>query len=176
MKWLAYTLIILLVIILEQGLFRVIGLSSFTPDLLLLLTLASVWSSTEYDFFIFALVGGFWLELTLGLPIGSLSLGLMIIGGVSYFILHHWIYSEKSWQYFLGAVVLGTIFYHLWIWLYSQILFFFHWSSLAISFGSTWRAVLAASLSNLILIYPIYALLEWVAKILQNLSQNKIKL
>lgn len=59
MKWLLYVLIILLIAIIDQSLFSVFHLGLFTPDLLLLFVLSVVWSFNNYDFLIFAVLGGF---------------------------------------------------------------------------------------------------------------------
>ena len=176
MKWLIYILITAIVIVVEQGLFRTIHLGSFAPDLFLLFTLAALWSSNNFDYLLFAALGGFWLELVVGLPVGSISLGLVLVGTAGYLILNRWLFSEKPWQYFLLAVALGTLVSNLWMWLYVNTLSMFQWSYIQISFSViTWRT-LSALILNILLVYPIYALIELIARYLQTKSRNKIKL
>lgn len=176
MKWLIYILLTAIVIVIEQGLFRTIHLGAFAPDLFLLLTLAALWSSNNFDYLLFAVLGGFWMELVLGLPVGSMSLGLMLVGTAAYLILNRWLFSEKPWQYFLLAVALGTIASNLWLWFYVNMLSVFEWSNLQISFSIISHRTLLALTLNIVLVYPIYALIELIARYLQTKSRNKIKL
>jgi cell shape-determining protein MreD len=176
MKWLIYILFTALIIVVEQGLFRTLYLGAFAPDLFLLLTLATLWSSNNFDYLLFAVLGGIWMELVLGLPIGSLSFGLIIVGTTTYLILNRWLFSEKPWQYFLLAVVLGTIGTNLWLWVYVNILNVFMWSQFQISFALIYHRIFYALILNIILIYPIYAIIELIARYLQTSSKNRIKL
>ena len=116
------------------------------------------------------------MELVLGLPIGAISLGLIITGTVTYLILNRWLFSEKPWQYFLLAVAIGTIVINLWMWLYVNILNVFEWSQFNISFVLISRRAFLALILNIMLIYPIYALIELIVHYLQTSSRNKIKL
>lgn len=180
MKWLLYILLILLVVIIDQSVFNIIHLGHFTPDLLLLFTLAVVWSFNNFDYFIFAGIGGFWMETMMGLPVGSLIISLVLVGSLAYLIVNRWLYSEKPWQYFAGAIILGTIVVHLWLWLYTGLLYTFNWSEVVVTSGSMLRSLLPAILINLLLTYPIVIITELLAKFTQrsnnsfnNLSINK---
>lgn len=175
MKWLFYLLFIVIVIVLNQTFFRVVDFGYFVPDLILLLLLTVVWSFTNYDYVLIGLLGGIWLEVASGLPIGAFSLGFILIGSVAYLVLNRWLFSEKPWQYFLGAVVLGTILIRLWLWLYANILAGMEVSSSAPSVGIYWEGILPAIFANLLLIYPVFALVEIIAKYLQNFSKNKLQ-
>ncbi|QQS22636.1 hypothetical protein IPM19_03315 [bacterium] len=180
MKWLLYILIILLVVIIDQSVFNVFHLGSFTPDLLLLFTLAVVWSFNNFDFLIFAALGGFWMETMMGFPVGSLIVGLILVGSLAYLVINRWLYSEKPWQYFLGAIIFGTIIVHVWMWAYTGALFAFNWSEVVVTSGTMLRTLLPAMLLNILLTYPILIITELLAKLTQrsggsfaNLSINK---
>lgn len=180
MKWLLYILLILLVVIIDQSVFNVFHLRSFTPDLLLLFTLAVVWSFNNFDFLIFAALGGFWMEVMTGVPVGSMIVGLILVGSMAYLIINRWLYSEKPWQYFLGAIILGTVIIHVWSWVYTGILFAFKWSPVVVTSGTMLRSLLPAILVNIVLTYPILIITELLAKLTQrsgnsfnNLSLNK---
>ena len=171
MKWFIYILFIITVVVLNQTLFRVIEFGFFVPDLLLLFTLAVVWS---FNNLIFGLLGGTWLEILTGLPVGSISLGIMLVGSLAHVILNRWLFSEKPWQYFLGAVALGTLLIRLWMWFYTSLLA--HWEFTSTSFAVVWQGLLPALLVNLLLIYPIFALVEMLARYVQSFSKNKLQL
>ncbi len=176
MKWLIYILITAAVIVIEQGLFRVVHLGAFAPDLFLLLTLATLWSSNNFDYLIFAVFGGLWLELVTGLPVGSISLGLVIVGTGSYWILHRWLFSEKPWQYFLLAVVVGTFVQNVWLCVYVAVLSIFSWTYMQLNFSIIMHRTLLSLLLNIILIYPVYIVIELIVRYLQTASRNKLKL
>lgn len=176
MKWLLYILLIVIAVVINQTLFRIIDFGYFVPDLMLLLSLAVVWSFTNYDYLWFGLLGGTWLEILAGLPIGSFSLGLIFTGSIAYLVLNRWLFSEKPWQYFLGAVVLGTVLVRIWLWLYSNLLAGMEISTTAASVSVNWSSLLPAIIVNLLLIYPVFALIEIIAKYLQNFSRNKLQL
>jgi hypothetical protein len=176
MKWFIYILFIITVVVLNQTLFRVIEFGFFVPDLLLLFTLAVVWSFNNFDFLVFGLLGGTWLEILAGLPIGSLSIGIMLVGSLAHVILNRWLFSEKPWQYFLGAVALGTLLIRLWMWFYTALLAYWEFTSTSASFAVVWQGLLPALVVNLLLIYPIFALVEMLAKYAQNFSKNKLQL
>ncbi len=173
MKWIIYALIILIVVVIDQSLFNVFHLGLFNPDLLLLFILASVWSFNNYDFLIFAVLGGFWLETVSGLPVGSLILGFILTGSLAYIVINRWFYSEKPWQYFFGAMVVGTIIVHLWEWLYTNVLHTFNWTQVTVSGQMTLRGLLPVLLVNTIFVYPILIIIESLAKITQRASGGR---
>lgn len=176
MKWLFYILFIVFTVVVNQTLFRVVDFGFFVPDLILLFSLAVVWSFTNYDYVLIGLLGGTWLEVSSGLPVGSVSVGLILTASAAYLVLNRWLFSEKPWQYFLGAVVLGTVLIRVWLWLYANILAGMEISNTAPSVAVNLRALLPAILVNLFLIYPVFALVELMAKYLQNFSKNKLQL
>lgn len=176
MKWFVYSLIILLIIIIDQSVFNVFHLGLFTPDLLLLFALAVVWSFNNFDFFIFATLGGFWIETMHGLPVGSLVLSLVACGSLAYLVINRWLFSEKSWQYIFAAVVIGTMVIHGWLWAYISFLEVLGWSHVAMSTTMMFHSLLPALIVNLILTYPVLVLVELVAKVAQKSSRSIYKL
>jgi cell shape-determining protein MreD len=168
MKWIIYILIIVAVVVIDQSLFNVFDLGRYTPDLLLLLVLATVWSFNNYDFLIFAGFGGFWLETLSGFPVGSLVLGLIITGSLAYILINRWLFSEKPWQYFFGAIVIGTILIHVWMWLYTSVLVIFQWSHVTVSGQDMLRGLIPALLINILFTYPILIIIESLAKLTQR--------
>ncbi len=176
MKWLLYILIIVIVVLINQTIFRLTDFGFFVPDLLLLFSLVVVWSLNNFDFLIFGILGGIWLEVFLGLPIGSLSLGLILVGSLAYLAINRWLFSEKPWQYFLGAVFLGTLLIRIWLWLFTTFLFNMEFTNLVVGIDYVWRGFLPALLVNLLLIYPVFAIVEIFAKYLQSFARNKLQL
>lgn len=171
MKWFIYLVLIIAVIVIQQSIFNVLNLGFYTPDLLLLLTLSIVWANNNFDFVLFAVLGGFWTEVTFGLPVGSLVLSLLLIGSAAYLIINRWLFSEKSWQYFFGAVIISTVFFHAWLWIYTSTLFAFGWSDIAITGKMFLRGMLPVLLVNIILTSPIFVGTEVLVGYIQKWSR-----
>ncbi len=174
MKWFIYILIIVIVVVLQQGFFGVIDFGTYTPDLLLLIMLSIVWATNNFDFIIFALLGGLWTEIQYGLPIGTLVLSLLAIGSLAYLIINRWLFSDKSWQHFFGAVIISSILLHAWISFYTSTLFIFGWSQVAVSGRMFFHAALPTLLVNLILTYPIFLGTEILIGYIQKWSRPQV--
>lgn len=176
MKWALFFILIFAIVVIHQAVFSIADLGYWTPDLLLLLTLAVVWSFSNFNFIFIAVLGGLWLEILLGLPVGALSLGMVLIGSILQVVINKWFYSEKPWQFFVIGVVAGTIVLQTWIYLYTQSLSALEIGTITFPREYFWRSLIPASIMNLLLIYPVFALVELMAKYLQNLSKNKLQL
>ena len=168
MKWFIYILIIVAVVVLQQSFFNIWYLGPYTPDLLLLISLAIVLATNNFDFLLFALLGGFWTEVSYGLPVGSLIVSLIITGSLAYLIINRWLFSDKSWQHFFGAVAIGTIVLHLWLWIYTSMLFIFGWSEVAITGKMFLQSLLPSLFVNLLCTYPIFAGVEVLVGFIQK--------
>lgn len=174
MKWFIYVLVIVCIIVIQQSLYNTFPLGLYAPDILLLVALAIVWATNNFDFLIFAVLGGFWTEINYGLPVGTVILSLIVYGSIAYLVIHRWLFSDKSWLHFFGAVAVGTIFINVWSWIYISILHTFNWSSTSISFGLFVRSLLPALIVNLLLTYPIFVMIELLVKYIQKLSRPSV--
>lgn len=168
MKWFIYVLLIALVVIIQQSIFNDLNLGIYAPDLFLLIVLAIVWSTNNFDFLWFAVLGGFWTETTYGLPVGTMILSLIIVGSLAYIVINRWLFSDKSWQYFFGAVGIGTVLLHTWEWIYTSILFLFGWSDIVIVASMFAQSILPALAVNLLLTYPMFLAIELLVGYIQK--------
>ena len=176
MKWITYILAAALLVIINQSVLLVFDFGSFAPNLLLLVTLAFIVSFNNDDFIFFAGFGGLWMEAVTGLPFGSYILGLLLVAVVTRWIIDHWGFAHKDWRHFLGAIIIGSLAFHVWLWLYSNILFSVGWGT--VSFGTIvmLKTLLPVLLANLILAYPIFILVEYIAKASQYWFRGKSRL
>lgn len=174
MKWFIYILVIALIVVIQQSLFNIFQLGLYAPDALFLTALALVWATNNFDFLIFAILGGFWTEINYGLPVGTIILSLIIFGSVAYLVINRWLFSDKSWVHFLGTVAIGTIFINLWNWVYISLLRTFEWSSVSISAGLFLRSIIPALIVNLLLTYPVFILVELLVRYIQKLTRPAV--
>ena len=158
------------------GLFSSWGWNGLVPDLILLIVIALSLVFDGLDYLFVSILGGFWLDVVYGLPIGSFTLPLLFCGAISSFLLRKWLFSEVRWYHFIGAIVAATVLLKFWIWIYSNILFAFHWYSVSLSSGQIARNLIWSIVANIILAYPVYIIVEMFARSQLRWQKNKIKL
>jgi cell shape-determining protein MreD len=176
MKYIIYVVIIGAIIGVTFGLFSSWGWNGFVPDLILLMVIALSLVFEDLDYLFAAIIGGFWLDVVYGLPIGSFTIPLVICGAVSSLLLRKWLFSEVQWYHFIGAIIGATFLLKLWIWMYSNILANFHWASLGVSGAQILKNLAWSVIANVILAYPVYVIVEMFARSQLRWQKNKIKL
>ena len=130
----------------------------------------------NYDYLVFAFVGGLWFDVLYGVPIGSFTIPLMLIGFLSSFIFQKWLFTEVKWQHFLSGIVIATLVLHGWIWLYTNALFMVEWSPLSIAGTQLLRTTVFTLIANVLLAYPVYVIVELIAQSTLRWKRNQIKL
>ncbi len=130
----------------------------------------------NFDYLFVAAIGGFWLDVVYGLPIGSFTIPFALCGAISSYFLRKWLFSEFRWYHFVMAIAVATIFVKLWIGFYGNMLFLFHW----FSFGISWKQLLGnlifGVIANVILAYPIYVIVEMFARSQLRWQKHRIRL
>jgi cell shape-determining protein MreD len=173
MKYILYLISIIVVIALTVGGFGELGIGAFVPNILLLIILSVALEYSIADFMFFALIGGIWLDVIYGLPIGSFTLAFVICGGLSTLVFQRVFYSEVNARQFLLVVGVATLLLNLWLWSYTQALHYFHIVPTAISGLQLLRHTPAMLIANLILTYPLYALVEIISKTTARWTQRQ---
>lgn len=176
MRYIIYVIIIGAIIGITFGLFSSWGWNGLVPDLILLMVIALSLVFESFDYLFVALIGGFWLDIVYGLPIGSFTIPLAFCGAVSSMLLRKWLFSEIQWYHFAGAIVAATILLKLWIWIYSNALVIFHWYSMAVSGQQILRNIIWAIIANVVLAYPVYVIVEMFARSQLRWQKHRIKL
>lgn len=176
MKYIIYVIIVGAIIGITFGLFTSWGWNGLVPDLVLLMVIALSLVFDGFDYLYVGVIGGFWLDIVYGLPIGSFTIPLIFCGALSSALLRKWLFAEVEWYHFVGAIVASTILLKFWIWLYSNALFAFQWYSTPVSGGQIARNLVWAIVANVILAYPVYVIVEMFARSQLRWQKNKIKL
>ncbi|MEZ4179935.1 MAG: hypothetical protein R3B41_00230 [Candidatus Doudnabacteria bacterium] len=174
MKWILYSIIILGLVVFNQTILTVSNSGAWVPNILMLLTLALVVLVEDLDFLFFAVLGGVWLDITTGLPIGGTTLGLLSLAMLAMWLTNKWLLAQKGPRYFLGAILLGTIFLKTWIWLYAALAQLVGFPIEVWSFVDNLKTLLPQLLMNLLFAYPIFALVDYlVGRMLKNNRHQK---
>ncbi len=176
MKYIIYVIIIGAIIGVTFGLFTSWGWNGLVPDLILLIVIALSLVFDGYDFLFFGMLGGFWLDIVYGLPIGSFTIPLLFCGAISSLLIRKWLFSEVKWYHFIGSIIAATVLLKFWIWLYGNMLFALDWYPVPISGGQIVRNLIWAIIANVILAYPVYVIVEMFARSQLRWQKNRIRL
>lgn len=158
------------------GLFSSWGWNGLVPDLVLLVVIALSLTFENFDYLFFAIVGGFWLDIVYGLPIGSFTIPLALCGAISSYFLRKWLFSEVKWYHFVLAIVGATIFVKLWIGFYGNLLFLFHWFPFGVSWKQLFGNLIFGIIANVVLAYPVYVIIEAFARSQLRWQKHRIRL
>ncbi len=176
MRYIIYIILIGALIGITFGLFSVWGWRGMVPDFVLLLVIALSVVFENYDYLFAAVLGGIWLDIVYGLPIGSFSIPLTVCGALSGFVLRRWLFAEVRWYHFLGAIAAATVLVKLWIWGYTNMLFIFNWHSFGISSKQIFGNLVFSILANAILGYPVYVIVEMFARSQLRWQKHRLKI
>ncbi len=176
MKYIIYVIILGAIVGITFGLFTSWGWNGLVPDLVLLMVIALSLVFEGFDYLFVGVVGGFWLDIVYGLPIGSFTIPLLLSGAISSVLLRKWLFTEVRWYHFIGAIIGATLLLKFWIWLYGNALFAFHWYSVPVSGGQIARNLIWAIIANVVLAYPVYVIVETLARSQLRWQKNRIKL
>jgi hypothetical protein len=176
MKYLVYIIVVGAIIGVTFGLFSSWGWNGLVPDLILLIVIALALTSDNFDYLFLGVVGGFWLDVVYGLPIGSFTIPFLVCGIISSFLIRKSLFSEIHWYHFVGAIAAATILLKLWIWGYSNVLFLFHWDHLAVSGKQILSNLWLSLIGNILLAYPVYVIVEMFVNSQLRWQKHKIKL
>ncbi len=176
MKYLAYTVAIIISMALTAGLFSNFRLGGVVPDLVLLLTIVTAVEFEARDFLFVALVGGIWADLFYGLPIGSFAIGYMLCGSLAYALFHRPASLDFSWKYFTSLVAGSIALLYVWLWFYSNLIASIHWSPLRVSLPQVAHNFLFILIYNLLLAFPTYWLFTWISGYTAKLSRKPLRL
>jgi cell shape-determining protein MreD len=176
MRYIIYIIVVGAILGITFGLFSSWGWNGLVPDLILLIVIALSLVFETYDYLFFALVGGFWLDVVYGLPIGSFTIPLILCGTISTYLLRQRLFSEIRWYHFVGAIAAATILLKLWIWAYTNILMTFNWSSFGVSGPQILSNLALGIIANVILAYPVYVIVEMFARSQLRWQKNKLTL
>ncbi len=164
MKYFIYLIITVLILAFNFGILAPLGLAWAVPSILLLVVVAISMEQGSLDFVFFALLGGAWMDIYSGLPLGSF-LGAYILAGWGGYILYQRLLAESSWKYYVLFVVAAELFLLVWLWVYTNALFHLHYGLIALPAGQLLHHSWALFLSALIAAFPVYSLVDASARL-----------
>ena len=176
MRYIIYIVLVGAIIGVTFGLFSIWGWNALVPDLILLVVIALSLVFETNDYLFVAVLGGFWLDIVYGLPVGSFIIPLALCGAISSFFLKKWLFSEVQWYHFVIAIIAATLLVKLWIGFYSNLLFIFNWFDYAVSWRQIFSNLIYAVIANVVLAYPVYVIVEMFAQSQLRWEKNKIRL
>jgi len=175
MKYLLYLGTIILVMLVNFGLLIPLGLGWAVPSMFLLILICASLEYGSLDYIWFALLGGIWLEIFFGLPIGSFS-GAYLLVGLAAYLSYGRLLAELGWRYYLIFVVLAEAFMLVWWWGYTNILWKLHFSALAVSGQQMLHQSWALFLALLISAFPVYGLVNVAVRMARKWFRQPMKL
>jgi hypothetical protein len=120
------------------------------------------------------LIGGLLLDFSSGSPDGLITMSLLAVFLVLYFVVNTVLAKEPNQKVLFTAVFTATIGYFLFFLLFNQLFSLFHLST---SLGNQYlltRQLSVTLLFNLILTYPILKYYQWVEKLTLKFKSSHV--
>lgn len=164
MKYLAYLIALILILALDFGILAPVGLGWAVPSILLLMVLCIGMEYGSLDFFFFAVLGGLWMDIYFGLPIGSFLGAYVLVGLAGYIVFQRLLLSESNWKYYFVFAFAAELFLLLWLWAYTNVLLHLHWAVIGLSGRQLVHYSPALFISALVCAFPVYGLVNLVVR------------
>ena len=158
MRYIIYSLIFLLCVILQSSVFIYLPLFSVVPNIFLVLAILVAILGTQRESLVIAFLLGTWLDFASGGLPGVFALIFTLIAqGVN------WLFSQvllpsNAGKYLLLVTAVCSILGILGFWIISLLLSVLHIPVITITFGLITRLLLWQTLYHLLLVYPLYFL------------------
>lgn len=172
MRYLVYFIIVLVLFSLT-----LVGLGSWLsvsalPSLLFIYTLV-LSIQNEDGFYFFAILSGLYLDFSTNAYPGSYLFGFLVTVFLIRVVFDKLLFSERPARYMLIVTVCGTYFLAYWVYIYNQVFVWLRVEEVVLVFWPRPGVVLVQMLLHLVLLYPIYALDQYIQKLLERLKQNR---
>lgn len=172
MRYLIYTIIIILNFVLTKDFFGHFTFAGAIPNLNLLLVIITASESEKLDFLFIAVVAGIITDIGFGLPIGTFSLSFLLTGFLVYYLFHGPSSLSLSWKNFGIVSVAGVIFTYLWTVAFSKLALVMGVLPFAFSFSQLASQIFFIVLYNLALAFPMFLL---YVHTVSNIDSRKAK-
>ena len=168
MKYIAYTIGIIIALALQAGLFGYFKIWNTVPNLLLLMVITLSLEKEDYDFFIVSAIAGLFLDLYSGSFPGTFMFGFLFTAYLLHLTAQSVVVYETNWKYLAGFLLGAMLASYLWAWGYSNFVFKLGWWPMYISGQDIRHIFLAQLLYNAVLAYPVFnatrRVKEWATK------------
>ena len=168
MRYFIYLLSIFLFLVLNLGLLTLLPLFGQIPNLLFLFVLCSALGKKEYDFMFIALVSGILLDFFSPLFFGGFTFAFLSIALAVYLFSNFVFAIELSFRTLGISTVFAWVALNLIVWLWQLTSFKLGLSPYYVNFGVTAQGLLTGLVYNLLLLYPMYVVYDYLMHKLQN--------
>ncbi len=173
MKYLIYTIAIILLLGINLGLFGNLPFFGQTPNLLFLLTLYFALEKKDFDFFFIAFVCGVFLDFFSVHYFGAYTISLLILASGLYLLTQNFILQELNWK-FLAAILLGSLaILQIFLWLYALLVSGVYLAQEPESLGIYFNGFTGSLFYDLILMYPVYFFYGYLRKLVDALTLKR---
>ena len=176
MKYLLYTIAIILLLAINVGLFGLFPLYGAVPNLLFLFLLFFSLNKRIYDYFFIAFLAGMFLDFYAATAVGSFIFSFLFLAFVLHEVVEKVAVFEVDWKLQIALMAASLQLLDLLLWLYNFLAFKFGWSVIAVSLRVLEGGFAPQFIYNLILFYPMYLLYENIQNLLQRLASRKYRL
>jgi len=150
--------------------YRIVGVA---PNLLLLFTVFAALEQKNLDFMFIAFIGGLFADSYTGVSMGSFLVGFLTIGFIGHIVHTRVVFLNSLWKYLPIAVVVAVLGVYAWVWVFNNILFYFHVWSVTVSTKAFRHMLPALLVYNIILMYPVYFVYTFVRNTVAKFELKK---
>ncbi len=173
MKYLIYTIAIILLFGVNLGLFGNLPIFGQVPNLLFLLTMYLALEKKDYDFLFVAFICGIFLDFFSASFFGGFTFSLLITSAVLHVISQNFILLELDWKFLVGLLLGSMALFKLLLWLYIFFVTISHLYAGNESLSMYFRNFAWNYLYNLLLIYPMYFFYGYLRKLIDGIKVRK---
>ncbi len=162
MKYLIYVGVIVLLLALEAGVFTQFAIRGAIPDLIFLMVIYFATKHEDLDSYGIALLGGLFTDLYSGLPIGTMTLGYLIVAGLIHVVFHSVTIHEVRWKQIPFVVSAAVVLLYGWMVGYTWLLVQIHLTGEVLVAADVRTRILPSLVYNFILLYPAMTLFTFL--------------
>ncbi len=173
MKYFFYFIAIILLLSVDIGFFSHLKFFGVVPNLILVLLVVSALDRESLECFFIAVVGGIFLDFYSTSYFGSFSFAFLAVAGFLQILVNNFLVFDIDWKLGIAALVVSTVAVHLFIYTFNLIVI-----SLGIGMGQTpylldKTQIISELIYNLLLLLPIYKLLDAIKYFLKSLFSRR---
>lgn len=173
MKYFIYLIAITILLGINLGLFGTFPINGQIPNLLFLLTICFALEKDGQDFLFIALISGLFLDFYSTSFFGSFAFVFLTLSFCLHLIVKNLLAAELNWKILSLTIVICLVILDLLVWLYGLLAFKFNWISFAVNFKFLIASFPAALFYNLLLLYPVYLVSNFLKQFVDNLSLKR---
>jgi len=171
MKYFVYLIFIFLLFSLNIGVFSFFQIHGVIPNLLLIIVVLFALEKGAFDFFFIAILAGFFLDFYSGAFFGGYAFAFLLLGFCLNLVVQNFAVLDINWKFLAGALFFSVLFLDLFLWFYDFIILKSGLLSTSyVNLSLFKRQFLIQFLYNLLLLFPMLLLKEFLQKFIQKIT------